>query len=166
MAPVALFLALVLLGAALHKALQRERLVLATGRLTGLSAPMASLVLVLAALFEGLAALAILMPATLTAGLAGAAILWATYAAALLRRRGELLDCGCDFLRRDKPVGVWTILRPALLAVLALTCAIAPPAGWTIETPFAAAALVALWLAASELAALGAPAYSHRRARS
>jgi hypothetical protein len=53
-----------------------------------------------------------------------------------------------------------------LFAVLAIGGAIAPPGGWTIETPFAAAALIALWLAASELAALTAPAHSHRRARS
>lgn len=166
MAALALFLALVLLGAALHKALQRERLTLAAARLTGLPLPMATLALVLAGVLEGLAALALLIPATMAAGAAGAAVLWMAYAAALLRRRGDVLDCGCDFAHREKPVGTAMILRPALLAGLALACALVPPSGWTIETPFAAAALVALWLAASELAALAAPAPSHRRAHS
>ncbi|MDK2758071.1 MAG: hypothetical protein KYX66_15205 [Blastomonas fulva] len=166
MAALSLFLALVLLGAAVHKALQRERLTQATARLTGLTAPLAMLMLVLAGVLEALAALAILIPATRAAGLAGAAIVWTIYAAALLRRRGTVLDCGCDFVRSDKPVGTATILRPALLAALAIGGAIAPPGGWTIETPFAAAALIALWLAASELAALTAPAHSQRRARS
>lgn len=166
MAGLALFLALVLLGAAAHKAVQRERLAIAVARLTGLNLPLAMVVLVLAAVLEGLAAAAILIPATAPAGLAGAAMLWSIYTAALLRRRGEVLDCGCDFVRRDKPVGLVTFLRPALLAVLALICALLPVSGWTIETPFAAAALTALWLAASELAALAAPAHSHRRAQS
>ncbi|WP_086619848.1 MauE/DoxX family redox-associated membrane protein [Erythrobacter tepidarius] len=166
MAALALFLALVLLGAAVHKALQRERLTHAVARLLGLPAPLAVLVLVLVTVLEGLAALALLIPATLAAGAAGAAMIWALYAVALLRRRGAVLDCGCDFQRREKPVGWLTILRPAVLAALAATCAWVPPAGWTIETPFAASALLALWLAASELAALPAFEQPDRRARS
>jgi hypothetical protein len=164
-AALALFLALVLIGAAAHKATSRERLTHATGRLLGLSAPMAAAVLAVAGVLEGLAALALLIPATLPAGAAGAAMIWTLYALALLRRRGAVLDCGCDFAARDKPVGAAMILRPAGLAVLALGCALAPPAAWTIETPFAAAALLALWFAASELAALPARAHAHRRAR-
>ena len=166
MAAVALFLALVLLGAAAHKAVQRERLTHAVARLLGLSAPMAALVLVLAGVLEGLAALALLIPATQTAGAAGAAGLWALYALALLRRRGAVLDCGCDLQRREQPVSTATIARPALLGALAAACALVPGAGWSIETPFAAAALVALWLAASELAALAAHPSKHRSARS
>lgn len=165
MASLALFLALVLVGAATHKAISRDRLAHAVERLLGLPAPSAVLVLVLAAVLEGLAALALLIPATQPAGAAGAAMIWTLYALALLRRRGAVLDCGCDFERRDKPVGGLTILRPAVLAVLALGCALVPPGGWTIETPFAAAALLALWFAASELAALPARAHANRRAR-
>jgi hypothetical protein len=133
-------------------------------RLLGLTAPMAALMLVLAAVLEALAALAILVPATTTGGLIGAAMIWALYALALLRRRGAVLDCGCDFAAREKPVGTNTILRPAVLAALAVLCALAPPAAWSVETPFAAAALIALWFAASELAALPANAHRHRRA--
>lgn len=166
MAALALFLALVLLSAAAHKVMQRDRLALVTSRLIGLPVPVAALMLVLAAVLEGVAALAILIPATAPGGLIGAAIIWALYAAALLRRRGLVLDCGCDFVRREKPVDAVTIGRPALLATLAAACTIAPPSGWTAEAPFAAAALFALWFAASELAALPALARSHRRARS
>lgn len=165
MAALALFLALVLLGAAAHKAMQRDRLALAVARLLGLSAPIASLVLVLAAVLEALAALAIMIPQTAAGGLFAAALIWALYAAALLRRWGAVLDCGCDFAAREKPVGTITILRPAILAALAAGCALAPPAVWTVEAPFAAAALFALWFAASELAALPASTrHRHRRA--
>lgn len=163
---MALFLALVLLGAAAHKAMQRERLTHAIARLIGLTAPMAALVLVLAGVLEGLAALALLVPATQSAGAAGAAGLWALYALALLRRRGAVLDCGCDLQQREQPVSTATIARPGLLSALALACALMPGAGWSIETPFAAAALVALWFAASELAALPARQHRHGRASS
>lgn len=164
MAALSLFLVLVLLSAAAHKVIARDRLALVTARLLGLPVPVASLALLLAAVLEGLAALAILIPATAPGGLIGAAILWMLYAAALLRRRGATLDCGCDFAAREKPVGTVTIARPALLAVLAAACAFAPPSGLTAEAPFAAAALLALWFAASELAALPAQAHRHRRA--
>lgn len=166
MAALALFLALVLIGAAAHKVVQRERLALSVERLLGLTAPMAALMLALAGVLEGLAALALLIPATQPAGAAGAAMIWTLYALALLRRRGALLDCGCDFAARDKPVDTAMILRPAGLAVLALGCVLVPPAAWTIETPFAAAALLALWFAASELAALPARQHRHGRASS
>jgi len=164
MAALALFLALVLLGAATHKAMQRNRLALAAARLLGLTIPIASLVLMLAAVLEAMAALAILIPQTATGGLFAAALIWALYAAALLRRRGAVLDCGCDFAAREKPVGTVTILRPAILAALAVIGALAPHGEWSVETPFAAAALIALWFAASELAALPANAHRHRRA--
>lgn len=166
MTAVALFLALVLLGAAAHKAVQRERLVLAVARLVGLRVPTAMLVLAVAAVLEAVAALAICIPQTMTAGLAAAALIWTAYALALLRRRGTVLDCGCDFVRREKPVGTAMIARPVLLAALALASALAPPQGWSIDTPFAAAALLALWFASSELAALPATARANRRARS
>jgi uncharacterized membrane protein YphA (DoxX/SURF4 family) len=164
-AALVLFLALVLLGAAAQKLMQHDRLIHAVARLAGVEAPAAMLLLVVAAALEAVSALALLVPATTAGGAAGAAVIWTIYAAALLRRRGAVLDCGCDFVRREKPVGRVTILRPALLAALALACVLAPPAGWTVETPFAAGALLALWLASSELAGLTARAQADRRAR-
>lgn len=164
MAALALFLALVLLSAAAHKAIARERLTLVVARLLDLTAPMAALVLVLAAVLEALAALAIVIPATSAGGLLGAVLIWAFYALALLRRRGAVLDCGCDFAAREKPVGTITILRPVVLSALAAIGALAPHGEWSVETPFAAAALIALWFAASELAALPALQHRHRRA--
>jgi hypothetical protein len=165
MAALALFLALLLLGAAGQKAMQRDRLTHAVARLAGVNMPSAMLLLVLAAVLEAVSALALLVPATRVGGAAGAAAIWTIYAVALLRRRGAVLDCGCDFAAREKPVGPVTILRPALLSVAAIACALAPPSGWTAETPFAAAALIALWFAASELAALPARTHANRSAR-
>ena len=34
----------------------------------------------------------------------GAALLWLGYAAVLWRHRGQVLDCGCDLVAREKPV--------------------------------------------------------------
>jgi hypothetical protein len=164
MAALALFFALLLLGAAGQKAMQRDRLTHAVARLAGAKLPAAMLLLVIATVLEAVSALALLVPATRVGGAAGAALIWAIYAVALLRRRGAVLDCGCDFAAREKPVGAVTILRPALLGAAAIACALAPPTGWTAETPFAAAALITLWFAASELAALPAPQHRHRRA--
>ena len=69
-------------------------------------------------------------------------------------RRGQVLDCGCDFVRRERPVGWPAIFRPTVLAMLALTVAAAPQPAFALDTPFAALALLALYFAASELAAL------------
>lgn len=151
MAAVALFLTLLLGASALHKVLARERLGPVTARLVGVPLPLGTVLLALAATVEVLAALALLIPALQLGGALGAAGLWSVYGLALLRHRGKVLDCGCDFAAREVPVGAFAIARPALLAALAALVAAAAPLGWTLETPFAALALAALWLAAGEL---------------
>lgn len=151
MQALALFLAALLATSALHKLLARERLAAVTARLAGVRLPSGLLLLVVAASVEALAALALAVPALRSGGALAAAALWLAYAAALWRQRGTVLDCGCDLVARDKPVDAFVIARPLLLAVLAGSVALAPPPLWTIDAPFAALALLALWFAAGEL---------------
>lgn len=161
MAALGLFLALLLAASALHKVLARARLALVTARLAGVTPPLGAVLLAVAATLEGLAALALLVPALQQAGALLAAALWSVYALALLRQRGTVLDCGCDFAAREAPIGAFAILRPMLLAGLALSTARFTPLGWTLETPFAALALCALWFAAAELNSIPAPRRAH-----
>lgn len=163
MAGLWLFLALLLAGSAVHKLVARDRLAMTAARLTATPAALGPALLLAAASFEALAAAALLAAPMRTAGALAAAALWSGYAVALLARRGEVLDCGCDLVRRERPVGNAAIARPALLAGLAAALAALPPAPLTVDAAFAALALLALYLAASELAALPSPAQSHGR---
>ena len=157
MAALPLFMALLLAIAATHKLIERQRLATVTMRLAGVPAHFGMPLLLLAATGEALVAIALLVTDLRMGGALGAAAIWSVYALALLRHRGAVLDCGCDLVRREKPVGATAILRPALLALLALIVAALPASPWNAETPFAALALLALWFAAAELAAI--PAY-------
>lgn len=156
MTPLLLFLAGILASAALHKLLARQRLVAVTARLAGTGLVGGALLLTLAGLVEALAALAIVMPGLGEGGLVAAALLWLTYAAALWRHRGKVLDCGCDLVSREKPIDAVAIGRPWLLAALALVLVLAGPVAldWSPDAPFAALALLALWFAAGELHSL------------
>ena len=153
-AALAFFLAMVLAISAGHKLIDRRRLAAATARLAGVPAPLGTPLMLSAAACETLAALGLAIPPLRMGGALVAAALWTIYALALLRHRGGPLDCGCDFVRREKPVDTVAIFRPALLAALALVIAFAPAAPMTLDAPFAAMALYALWVAASELSAL------------
>jgi hypothetical protein len=161
MAALGLFLALLLALSAGHKLVARAALAPVAARLAG-AAPVLGLPLLLtAAATEALAAMALLVPGLAAVGALGAAGLWSLYAVALWRRRGQALDCGCDLVRRVRPVTPAMAARPLLLASAAVAVALLPAAPFTLETPFAALALLALWLAAAELAAL--PSLAHRR---
>lgn len=165
MAGLWLFLATLLAVSAGHKLVARDRLAVAAARLAGAPLALGPALLLAAACVELLAALALVMPLLQVAGAIVAAALWAFYAAALFIRRGQVLDCGCDFIRREKPVTAATAARPAVLALLATMVAATPAAAFAIDTPFAALALLALYFAASELMALPSRAASsiHRR---
>lgn len=154
MLSVAIFLAAVLATSAAHKALGRRRLGPATATLVGAPPMWGELLLAAAGAVEALAAVALLVPSLRIGGALAAAAVWSAYSLALARRRGAVIDCGCDFAGRPKPVDRVAILRPALLAISALAVAIAPSAPWTIDTPFAAAGFLALWFASAELAAI------------
>jgi Methylamine utilisation protein MauE len=151
MLALTLYLVALLAASALHKLLARERLAAVAARLAGIALPSGALLLALAATLEALAALALLFPALRLGGALAAAALWLGYTAALWRQRGKVLDCGCDLVAREKPVDGLAIARPALLAVLAAIVAFGPAPVWTLDAPFAALALLALWFAAGEL---------------
>ena len=159
MAALSLFLALVLATSAAHKALAPHRMVEATGALLGVSPVAGQLLMVLAGGVEGIAALCLLVPALMPFGAGLGATLWAGYALALLRRHGKVLDCGCDLAVRSKPVGPAQILRPAMLSALALLLSTLPVAAPDIVSIFAAAGFFALWLSASEILSIPAPAW-------
>lgn len=154
MAVLSLFLALLLALSAGHKIVARVELGPVAARLAGVSANLGTTLLFTAATAEGLAALALFLPPLAPAGALAAAAIWTGYTTALWRHRGETLDCGCDLVRRVRPVTAVSAARPAMLVALALLVANAPNGPMTVETPFAALALLALWFAAAELAAL------------
>lgn len=157
MAALALFCAVLLAASALHKALSRERLVEATARLAGVGPVPAQMLLILAGTLELVAAACLLAAPVRALGAVIAALVWGTYALALARRRGETLDCGCDLAARSKPVSTALVLRAAGLALLAGIVAVMPDTPFTLDAPFAAAGLIALYLGASELLAIPAP---------
>jgi len=157
MAALILFCALLLAGSALHKATARERLATATAKLAGTGALGGQLLLIVAGTVEIVAALCLLIEQLRMPGALIAAALWAGYAFALARRHGQTLDCGCDLAARAKPVTWALVLRSAVLALLAGGIALLPAAPFTLDAPFAAAGLLALYIGASELLAIPAP---------
>ncbi|KQN04682.1 hypothetical protein ASE85_06675 [Sphingobium sp. Leaf26] len=159
MAALPLFLALLLGGSALHKALDRRRLGGAAERLAGTPLSTGPLLLIAAGVAEGTAALCLLLAPLRLVGALVALLLWALYAMLLLRRRGQSLDCGCDLVARERPVGAGQIARPALLAGLAALTALLPPTPFTLDAPFAAAGFLALWLGAAEILVIPRPVW-------
>lgn len=162
MAGLAWFLALVLGSSALQKLLDRDRMSLATAKLTGIGPGLAAPLSLVAAALEAMAAVALLFPATQTVGALLAGSLWLGYGVALAAagRRGESLDCGCSFAVRSKPVDVFTIARAFVLAAFAGLAFAAASVGATppgIEPLFAALGLFTLYHAAGEIAALPVP---------
>jgi len=153
-----LFLAMLLAISAGHKFVARDRLGIAAARLTGTPPALGPALVLAAGSAELLAAVALAVEPLRTAGAIAAGVIWAVYAIALFMRRGQVLDCGCDFVRRERPVGIAAVLRPAGLALLAAMVALMPRGNFALDAPFAALALLALYFAASELAALPAPA--------
>jgi hypothetical protein len=151
------FCALLLAASALHKASARERLATATARLAGCGALGGQLLLIVAGTAEMVAATCLMIEPLRIAGALIAAALWAAYGLALARRHGEKLDCGCDLAARAKPVSWALVLRAALLSLLAGAVALLPPAPFTLDAPFAAAGLLALYLGTSELLAIPSP---------
>lgn len=156
MMEISTFLALLLAGSALHKVIARDRLAQVAAKLAGVRGQ-GLLLLIVAGTFELVAALCLMIAPLHQTGALLAAVVWLAYAGALLRRRGETLDCGCDLVAREKPVDWPLIARPAVLAIFALIVSTLPITPFGIATPFAAAGLLALYLAGSELLAIPHP---------
>jgi len=157
MAALILFCAALLAASALHKATARDRLAAATAKLAGTGALGGGLLLIVAGTVEIVAASCLVIEPLRVPGALIAAALWAGYALALARRHGQTLDCGCDLAARAKPVTWALVLRSAALALLAGGIALLPFAPFTLDAPFAAAGLLALYLGASELLAIPSP---------
>lgn len=159
-APLGLFAALLLLGSALTKARDPARARTATGRLTGTYGTFAALLALGAGLVEVAAGVGLIAaPLTGVMGPAlAAALLWAAYAIALGLRRGQVLDCGCDWAGTARPIDAAQVLRPALLALLALGLGLrgATDMPGPIDG-IAAIALFALYGAAAEILAIPRP---------
>ncbi|MBS0483034.1 MAG: hypothetical protein JSR96_13000 [Proteobacteria bacterium] len=153
-AALTLFLAVLLLASALHKVAARDRLAMSAARLAGAPLPLGQPLLFAALSIEALAGAALLVAPLHQAGAVATGGLWTLYAITLIARRGQVLDCGCDLFSREKPVDAFAIARPLGLALLAFTLAVVPKPAWTVDAPFAAIALLALWFAAGELAQL------------
>ena len=161
MAAVTIFMALLLGLSAAHKVLSPERLVSAAARLTGVRLVYGQMLGICAAALEGLSAVLLLFDETRVLGAGIATGLWAGYAALLWLRRGESLDCGCSFGKREKPVDLPTMARPAGLAVIGMTAILLPADSITIESLFAGFGFVALYVALDELMAIPQPAWRH-----
>lgn len=158
---LSLFLALVLAVSAAHKLLAPERLAMAAAKLAGIQPAAGALLSFAAAALEIVAALALLFAESRIIGCAIAALLWAGYAILLARRIGTRLDCGCSFGGGEKPVTPAIASRAAGLAVVAIVAGILPSAPFSIQSLFAAAGFLALYLALDELLAIPEPAWRH-----
>lgn len=157
MAALILFCALLLAASALHKAAARDRLAGAAAKLAGTGVLGGQLLLIIAGTTEIVAAACLLIAPLRVAGALMAAALWAGYALALARRMGQTLDCGCDLAERAKPVTAVLVSRSAILALVAGGIALLPSAPFTLDAPFAAAGLLALYIGASEILAIPSP---------
>ncbi len=154
MVEMTLFLASVLILSALHKLMQPARMAQALTKLSGVPSGLASSALLGLASVEFLTGLALVFPQSRMVGAIIAAMIWSTYGAALGRKFGTSLDCGCDFAAREKPIGLFALGRAFGLSLMAILATQIPLSPLSIITPFATLALLALYLAMSELAAI------------
>lgn len=153
---VALFLMLVLAMSSAQKFAARPRTSAATANLLRVDLPYGQLLGLAAAVVEALAAIALLVSVTRPLGASIAAALWAVYTLTLVaaKRRGIAFDCACSFGVQPKPVGTFALLRAFGLFAAAALVAWTPAGAFGAEAVFASFGLLALYLAASELAAL------------
>lgn len=167
-AQLAAFASLLLLAAAGHKVLDRARAARALQGLTGLHLALAGPAVLIVAAAEALAAVGLwLAPLRFDAALL-AALVWGGYFVFLLQAvaagRSEV-DCGCSFGAAHRPLGLFQMLRAALLVLLALVLALsaaATPAALPYDASLAAIAtqllaglaLLALYLALDQVMAL------------
>jgi hypothetical protein len=151
MTAVSLFLALVLIAAAGHKVIERDRLATSAAVLTGASVALGPVISLGAASVEAMAALALIFPASRSVGSLLAASIWAIYGLALIRHYGSPLDCGCNFVSQEKPVDVFTVFRAFGLSALGLAVFAVTQQPFALLFIFAALGFFALYLALGEL---------------
>lgn len=123
---LAVFLALLLSVAAVHKLVWGARARRAAGTLTGMAWRSTGVAVTLATLAELGAAGLLAMPAFRAGGALLAAVLWSLYFALIARSivLGQRdVDCGCSFGAAHRPLGPFQLLRCASLVLLALVVA-------------------------------------------
>lgn len=154
---IAVFLALILLGSAAHKAADLRRASAAAAGLVGLSRPLTALA-VIALLAETALGPALLVAQTRHSAALGAVVLWAAYAMLVYRLAAtgrEGFDCGCSFSRRTSSSSKqWQVA--ATLAVLAMFVALFPAVPVvTAITILGGLSFVALYVCIAEVMASG-----------
>lgn len=160
---LALFLALVLAAAALHKIRQPGRLGAAAANLAGVSAFHGGLLATAAATAEILTAAALVVPFSRLAGALAALAIWALYAFLVWRAaaRGTAFDCGCTLFRRKSGGDRLSPVSPLFLALCASLLALLPSASdFGPQAVFAACALFCLRFAAEQI--IDAPFTNHK----
>lgn len=165
----AVFLALIMLAAGLHKLIRRERIRNVVHEFAGVPRAVAPLVVAVVAATELLASVLLWTPWHRAAGGALAALVWGVYLALILRAlaRGRRdMDCGCTFGATHRPLGAFQVARSLTLicaAVLvgmgsavgtAAPAASLPVTGYAILAAFA---LAALYGALDQVMALAPP---------
>jgi hypothetical protein len=129
-AHLAAFLSLMLFVSAVHKYLERERLVTATARLARVHLRYAPALLSVAALIELGAAVTLWSPATRVSGSVIAVLVWCAYLAFIVRAilSGDReFDCGCSFGQfgnSKRGLGEFEVIRNVALAFLAAVVAL------------------------------------------
>ena len=148
-----LFLSILLVGAAVHKFMRRDRASTAVAGLLGLGSGAPAMAMA-AACAELAIGVAMLLPETRTFAAVAAASLWGGYALLLDRvaRSGRaVFDCGCSFFRRSSGSGDQRLIA-ATLALLAAAVALLPAhAALTILSVPAGLGFFALYVAVGEL---------------
>jgi hypothetical protein len=159
LAQLAVFLAVLLVASAAHKALTWQRTWTVVQNFAGVPRPAASGAAAAACAIEALAGLMLVLPDHRREGAALATAILGLYLAliarAVARRRGAV-DCGCSFGASPRRLGRFEIARNAvLLASALLLLAFADTAApWVPSQLLAACALLALYGAVDQLTAL------------
>lgn len=157
LASLDVLLALVLASAAMHKIVAADRLSAAAARLLDVPLAAGRVMSLLAAAWEGAAAVLLLWGPARPAGHVMAALLWLLYAGltARAKRRGDAFDCGCSFASERRGADPLTVPRALLLALLAAAAALVPVAPHhDFAAILAGIGFFALMIAATEIAAI------------
>jgi hypothetical protein len=166
---LAAFEALLLLASGLHKLIRRDRTQAAAREFAGVPHSSAAFAVVIVASLELLASLLLWTPTYRAAGGALAVLIWGGYLALILRAIAQGrrdVDCGCTFGATHRPLGVFQVVRNALLTGVAL--AVAAGSATEVTGPvvasqiLAAVVLLALYGALDQVMALTPPRSGER----
>jgi Methylamine utilisation protein MauE len=157
----AAFLAALLLASGLHKLIRRRHIQTVVQEFAGVPRYLAPFTVVGVALGELLASLLLWTPPYRVVGGLLAALIWGVYLALILHAiaRGRRdVDCGCTFGAAHRPLGVFQVVRNAVLVCTAVLVAMGSAAsvpGAVIASQIVAAfALLALYGALDQVMAL------------